>query len=78
MKRIKRVVVPNGEYTDKDGNTKTSWLDCGSVLESDGKMKIKLDAMPTSKDFDGWFQCFDIEPRQGQSNRGSGKMEGWD
>lgn len=77
MKRIKRLVIPNGEYTDKNGDTKTSWLECGSVLQGDGKMKVKLDSVPTSKEFDGWFQCFDIEPRQGQSG-GSSKMEDWD
>jgi hypothetical protein len=77
MKRVKRLVIPNGEYTDKNGDTKTSWLECGSLLEGGGKMKVKLDAVPTSKEFDGWFQCFDIEPRQGKAQGGSSKMGDW-
>ena len=65
MKRIKKLMIANGEYTNKDGQTKTRWLECGSVMEGNGKMKIKLDAVPTKQDFDGWFECFDIEPYQG-------------
>lgn len=60
MKRIKRLVVPNGTYT-KDGQEKTSWLTIGSMLKADdGRVKLKLDAMPVS-DFDGWVNVFDLE-----------------
>ena len=74
MKRIKALKVPNGEFVDNDGNTKTKWLECGSLLEGDGKFKVKLDSVPTNKDWDGWFQCFDIEPRRGGQGGGSNKM----
>ena len=37
------------------------------MLQHDGgdKYKVKLDCVPVGKDFEGWIQCFDIEPRQG-------------
>ena len=60
MKRIKRLVVSNGSYM-KDGQEKTSWLTIGSMLKGDdGKVKLKLDAMPVS-DFDGWVNVFDLD-----------------
>jgi hypothetical protein len=79
VKVIKKLVVPTGEYTDKNtGETKTSWLKIG-VLQSDGndKYKVKLDSIPVG-DFNGWVECFDIEPRQGGQGGGSGKMGDWD
>lgn len=63
MKRIKRLVVSNGTY-QKDGQEKTSWLTIGSMLQADdGKVKLKLDAMPVS-DFDGWVNVFDLDDQQ--------------
>jgi hypothetical protein len=60
MKRIKRLVVPNGTY-QKDGQEKTSWLTIGSMLKADdGRVKLKLDSMPVS-DFDGWVNVFDLD-----------------
>lgn len=77
MKVIKKLVVPNGEYTDRNtGETKTSWLPVG-VLQHDGgdKYKVKLDCVPVGKDFEGWIQCFDIEPRQGNKGGGSKNID---
>ena len=77
MKVIKKLMVPNGEYTDrKTGETKTSWLQCG-VLQHDGgdKYKVKLDCVPVGKDFEGWFQCFDLEPRQGNQGGDSKNID---
>jgi hypothetical protein len=59
MKRIKRLVAPNGTYT-KDGQEKTSWLTIGHILSDGQKSKIKLDSMPVGE-FDGWVQIFDID-----------------
>ena len=59
MKRIKRLVVPNGTY-QKDGQEKTSWLNIGHILSDGQKTKIKLDSMPVGE-FDGWVQVFDVE-----------------
>jgi hypothetical protein len=77
MKRVKKLMVANGEY-QHEGQTKTRWLEVGSLLEKDGKQKLKLDALPIKADFDGWVEMFDIEPRQGGQGGGSNKMAGWD
>lgn len=77
MKVIKKLMVPNGEYTDRNtGETKTSWLQVG-VLQSDGgdKYKVKLDCVPVGKEFEGWIQCFDVEPRQGNKGGGSKNID---
>lgn len=58
MSNRKDLMYPQ-EYTDKDGNKKTSWLRCGTLLEHDGKTKVKLEALPIN--FNGWLQAF--EPR---------------
>ena len=62
MKRIKRLVVPNGTY-QKDGEEKTSWLNIGHILSDGQKTKIKFDCLPVGE-FDGWVQVFDVEERQ--------------
>lgn len=59
MKRIKRLVVPNGQY-QKDGQEKTSWLNIGHILSDGQKTKIKFDCLPVGE-FDGWVQVFDVE-----------------
>lgn len=64
MKRIKRLVVPNGTY-QKDGQEKTSWLNIGHVLSDGQKTKIKLDSMPVGE-FDGWVQVFDVDEEGAQ------------
>jgi len=59
MKRIKRLVVPNGTYT-KDGQEKTSWLNVGHILSDGQKSKIKIDCW-LGGEFDGWVQIFDVD-----------------
>jgi hypothetical protein len=44
------------EY-EKQGEKKTYWTTHGTVWAENGKMKIKLDSIPSP--FDGWFQCFE-------------------
>lgn len=63
MKRIKRLVVPNGTY-QKDGQEKTSWLNIGHILSDGSKTKIKFDCLPVGE-FDGWVQVFDVEEQGG-------------
>lgn len=54
-----------GSYTDRDGNEKTRWQKCGILIEKDGKLSVKLEALPIG--FDGWLSCF--EPRQDDKPR---------
>ena len=52
MKRIKRVMVPNG-----DGEP----IQIGHILQAgDGSIKIKIDSLPP-RDFDGWVQVCEKE-----------------
>ncbi len=61
--RIFDIMVPDGEYTDRNGNEKTSWNPIGIVMEKDdGKMSAKLNHMPGI-----WCQVFE---RKRDGNRG--------
>ena len=71
MKPAFTVVFPNGKYTDKEGNEKTNWLRCGTLFVEKGeegqpsKYALKIDAIPTSEEFKGWFNVFHNKPREG-------------
>ena len=77
MKPIKKLMVPNGEYTDKNtGETKTSWIRIGTLFrEGDDRFKVKLDCIPVGQMFGGWIQCFDDEPRKGNQGGGSKSID---
>jgi hypothetical protein len=51
-----------GEYTDRDGNTKSRWQQCGAVFEKDGRFSLKLDSLPVGNEWNGFFSLF--EPRR--------------
>jgi len=64
------LMVANGSYTNKDGESKTSWLKMGVVMQTKkGGFVAKIDCIPThcvnqngdSVAWDGWAQMF--EPR---------------
>lgn len=64
MPRTHDIVAKVGEYTNRHGETKSKYKNCGALIQKDGKIYIKLDAIPIheSEPWNGWFQCF--EPRQ--------------
>lgn len=83
-----KLAVPNGTY-QKDGETKTSWLNIGAIMEKkSGGFVMKLDAIPTNvidKDgnsvpFNGWVNMFEHTQRdaqqQGASEPASGSNNG--
>ena len=50
------------KYTDKDGQEKTKWTTIGTMfINSDGKMSMKLDMVPTN--WDGGAMVFDRKPK---------------
>ena len=56
-------VATIGEYTNKQGEKKKRYLTVGAVMEgSDGRMALKLDALPTNPDWSGWIAFY--EPKQ--------------
>lgn len=61
-KVLGRIVAPNGKYI-QEGVEKTRWLRCGTLLETDNGMRIKLDSMPIGVDFDGWFSVFEEDDK---------------
>lgn len=61
MAKIYDVVSHGGEY-EKDGQTKTRWINHGAVFEKDGKLSMKLDSYPASGD--GWFKLFEKRSKQ--------------
>ena len=78
MKVIRKLMVPNGEYKDRNtGETKTSWLQVGVLQHDDDadRYKVKLDCVPVGKDFEGWLQCFEVEPRKGNQGGGSKNID---
>ncbi len=70
---IKRydVVAITGTYTDRNGNERKRYLNCGAVFETEKGLSLKLEALPVG--FDGWLQLY--EPREeGQAPRQSGRQ----
>lgn len=54
------------EYTDRQGNKKTSWLTIGKIFYTDkGSSFIKVDCIPTGN-WDGVAQVFDERNQQEQ------------
>ncbi len=68
MNRTHNLKVPNGTYT-VEGVEKTRWLTVGGLIKDGDKVKIKLDAMPVSAEWDGWIQAFEVEDKP-QANGG--------
>ena len=55
------LLVKSGEYTDRNGETKTRWLKIGTMFShAGGGTSIKLEAMPVGlSDWDGWVSVFE-------------------
>lgn len=71
------VVVPQYEYEDDAGNTKTKWLTCGRIIETDKGLTLKIDLLPTSVceagtgnivPFTGWLKLFETRPHSVNAN----------
>lgn len=62
------------EYTDRDGNKKTSWTNLGVAFEKDGKISILLNALPMPGP-DGQAKLILMEPRE-RDNNGGGQNYG--
>lgn len=61
-------------YTDKDGKEKGVWLKVGTLFSTPhmSNISIKIDAMPVSKEFDGFLAVFERKERQ-ETPQGGGK-----
>lgn len=56
------LMARTGSYTDRDGNEKARWTKCGIIVEKDGRLSVKLEALPV--EFDGWLSAFEPKPRE--------------
>lgn len=66
MPKTHDLVAIVGSYTDKNGEEKKRYKNCGALIQKDGKMYIKMDAIPVPEEgaWNGWLSCF--EPRDQQ------------
>jgi len=70
--RIKyEAVATIGKYKDRQtGEEKKQFLKVGTVFESeDGRLSLKLDAVPCSPDWSGFISFYEPKPRDGQQAR---------
>ena len=58
-------------YKRGENDGKGIWIKCGIVLQKDnGKMSLKLDAIPTGCDFDGWLVISERRQQDGHQREG--------
>ena len=63
-------VATIGEYTDRNGAVKKRYTNVGTVFENeDGRLSLKLDAVPVGQEWTGWVSFF--EPKQSDSQQPS-------
>jgi hypothetical protein len=63
-------VATIGEYTDRSGEKKKRYQNIGSVFENeDGRLSLKLDAIPVGPEWSGWISFFEPKARDGQEPR---------
>ena len=59
------VVAATGTYTAKDGSEKKSWMNIGSVIQTQKGFSLKLNAVPTG--WDGWAML--AEPQEAKPQK---------
>lgn len=78
MKYTHDLVVPESQYEDREGNTKTRWGNHGIVLtDSDGRMTVKVTSLPLTecdpdgkiRSWQGWFKVFERTPPKAKPPR---------
>jgi hypothetical protein len=70
MKKQYDAVATIGKYTDKQGNEKKRYVTVGSVFSDDqGRMSLKLDAVPCSPEWSGWISFYEPKQYDGQPAR---------
>jgi len=60
MKKQFDAVATIGSYKDKQGNEKKRYVTVGAVFSDDqGRMSLKLDAVPCSPEWSGWISFYE-------------------
>lgn len=53
------LVATVGEFTNRSGETKKKYQKCGAAFTGDdGRISLKLDAVPCSPDWSGWLSLY--------------------
>ena len=73
-----KAVATVGKYTDRDGNEKKRYMQCGVVFtDEQGRQSMKLDGIPVTPEWSGWISFFPMDDeRQEERPRSSGKVMG--
>ena len=61
-KVLKEITIINGQYLNKNGETKNRYQTIGNIIETKNGPMLKLDFIPLLLDWHGW--AFINEPRQ--------------
>lgn len=63
-------VATVGKYKDCDGNEKKRYLTVGAVFEDDqGRMSLKIEAVPVGAEWNGWISFYAPQQREGQQRQ---------
>lgn len=69
MRKAFDAVATVGKYKDNQGNEKKRYVTIGAVFEDEqGRMSLKLDAVPCSPDWSGWVSFYETK-QQGDTER---------
>ena len=70
MKKQYDIKFAARKYTTQDGQEKTYWSNHGTMwMDEEGKVTIKLDSIPQSANWDGYFKAFPHRPKDDRSQR---------
>lgn len=65
--RTHEVVATVGEYAASNGEKKKRYINIGSAFTDDqGRISIKLDAIPVSRDWSNWLSLYPVKEREEQ------------
>lgn len=64
-KRTHEVVATTGKYKDANGEEKKRYLNVGSAFtDEQGRISVKLDAVPVTPDWSGWLSLYPVDKKQ--------------
>lgn len=70
MQKTHDLVATVGKYTDREGNEKKRFQKCGSAFSDDqGRISLKLDAVPVGQEWSGWLSLYDVDRDRGQQSQ---------
>ena len=70
MKKTHDLVATIGTYKDRNGDEKKRYTKLGAAFTDDqGRISLKLDAVPCSPDWSGWVSLYDVDRDRGQHSQ---------